>query len=355
MKYISDWAAQYYGNSKFDLASSGVPGSPGPFPPIFDSTPRGNWNGGEAVEEARNRVAMMHGADPKCVTLTFGGSGAIFMSAFVLARTAPAMIVECPYYEPLWRVFEAIGSEIRFFIRPRKNNYSFKGLYDEARKLTKGASCIMLTNPNNPTGLYDDHEIITELAKAIAPSWLVINEIYRPMHTTVKTVYGVADNVIILGSLTKSYGLGIPRFGWVIAPESIASQFRLAENYIVGGFSGTVAAVIIPVLDNIDKIFEDAHAHIKGRHDMVDNAIRNHKRLSWIRPPGRVILGLVHLDGVKDDLKFAKALLDKHGVVTGPGCFFGVPGTLRLGIGAYAEKFDEGFERFLEFAEEYAE
>jgi aspartate/methionine/tyrosine aminotransferase len=88
---------------------------------------------------------------------------------------------------------------------------------------------------------------------------------------------------------------------------------------------------------------------------MVDNAFKNSKRLSWIRPPGKVILGLIAIDGVRDDLKFARELLEKREVITGPGYYFNEPGTIRIGIGAYSPGFDEAFARFLDFAETYTE
>ena len=95
--------------------------------------------------------------------------------------------------------------------------------------------------------------------------------------------------------------------------------------------------------------------YLAGRHDFVDDKISKHPRLSWVRPADDVILALIQIDGVSDDMAFSKSILDKHGVITGPGTFFREPGSIRIGIGATSDKFDEGFKHLLDFAMEYFE
>ena len=353
IRYLTDWAVLYYGSSRYDLASSGLPDCSSVVPPISMNTSWEEKNGIAAIEDAKSIVASMHDAPPELVSLTLGGSGALFMAAFVLMQKSRMAIIESPVYEPLHNNFEALGCEVRFLHRRWEDRYSLAALFDEAGKLSKGASCLMITNPNNPTGVYDDHKTIGELARAIYPSWLVINEIYLPFIPNAKSAFGVAENIVVLSSLTKAYGISMPRFGWVIAPKPLSDDFILASYNVYGRYPGTSAAVMIPVLEKLQQIHDDAISHLIGRHDFVDKAIADSKRLHWIRPPGNVILGLVKLEGINDDLAFAKALLDKRDVITGPGHFFREPGTLRIGIGAHSPDFDEGFERFIEFADKY--
>ena len=162
-------------------------------------------------------------------------------------------------------------------------------------------------------------------------------------------------NICVIGTLTKAYGISIPRFAWVVAPDPLASRLNDAVFFLHGRYSGTVAALALPILEKLSACLTAATAHLAGRHDRVDQAIADSKRVRWLRPAGNVVISLVTIDGVADDLAFARALLDTHGVITGPGHYFRAPGTLRVSIGARPDTFDQGLARFLAFADAYEE
>lgn len=355
IRYLADWAYPYYMTARHDLASSGLPDPLFPVPDISASQKWMGMNGFDVIGHARDRVASMYDVPSSQVMLTLGASGALFMTAFVMAQSKKPVVIESPVYEPLWRNFDALGIEIRWLTRKREDNYSLKPLVDKAAELAKGASCLVITNPNNPTGQYDSRETIAHLAEAIKPAHLIVNEAYQPLVEGTSSVWGAAENIIAIQTLTKSYAVSMPRFGWIVADEKVATDLWHAKFYIIGNFTASSAAACIPILDNLEKTKLDAKAHLAGRHDFVDDAISKHSRLNWIRPAGDVIIALIQIDGVSDDMAFSKAILDKHGVITGPGTFFGEPGSIRIGIGAKADKFDEGFNLLLDFAMEYKE
>ena len=64
-------------------------------------------------------------------------------------------------------------------------------------------------------------------------------------------------------------------------------------------------------------------------------------------------MGLVSVDGVTDDMAFARALFREQAVMTAPGSYFRAPGRLRLSLGARPASFSEGLARFLDFADRY--
>ena len=324
-------------------------------PEISHGTKWWTMNGFRVVEAATLKVAELHDVPTKQVALTVGASGGLITTALMMAQSKKPVVIESPVYEPVWRGYEALGFEIRWLTRNRAEKYSLKPIIGKAAELTKDACCLVITNPNNPSGQYDDRETIKALAEAIKPAFLIVNEVYQPMVDGTTSVFAANDNVITLQSLTKSYAVGMPRFGWALVPENLADDLFQATFYIISNFSATSAAACIPVLENLEEFRINAKAHLKGRHVYVNNAIKAHPRLDWIRPAGDVIMGLLAIDGVSDDLAFARAFLEKRKVIMAPGKFFREPGTFRLGIGAPAEKFDDGFKLFLDFAMDYKE
>lgn len=355
ISYLAAWAHPYYGNVRFDLASSGVPDTLAVVPEPARGSAWDAVNGLDAIAQARARVASMYGAPESGAILTFGGTQALFMTAFVAAQQRLPVVVESPTYEPLYRNFEALGCEVRFLERPREERYSVRSLCDEAASRARGAACLVMTNPNNPSGAYDEPATLGALARAIEPAWLIVNETYLPFVPDGATAYGSAPNVCVMGTLTKAYGISIPRFGWIVAPEPLAGALRDAVFYLHGRYSGTVAALALPVLENLEGCLAAATRHLAGRHDLVDRTFAGSKRVRWLRPAGKVTIALATVEGVADDLAFARALLAEHGVITAPGRYFRAPGAVRISLGAAADQFDGGPARFLDFAERYGE
>jgi aspartate/methionine/tyrosine aminotransferase len=354
IQYITEWATPYFSSSRYDLANSGLPEDPVAVPMVSRDSQWINADAGKVMEDIKHKIASFYeNARPDQVELMMGASGGLFITAFLMSQFDKPVVVETPVYEPIWRGYEALGMDIRWLNRKRDKKYSLKYCIDEAKDIIKGASCLAITNPNNPTGMYDEPEVIKELAEAIYPAYLIINEAYLPFIDGKRSAFGLADNVVIVMTMTKSFGFGIPRMGWVVVPESLMKDLIPARVLLMGGHSAIVAAYALPVLNNLENRKKQVRAHMQGRHDLVFKAIREHPRISWHEPVRNLIIGSIKIDGVDDDLTFCRRILEEHGVIMGPGYFFREPGTIRIGIGSKPEKFDKGFEILLDYANKY--
>ncbi len=45
--------------------------------------------------------------------------------------------------------------------------------------------------------------------------------------------FGLSDRLIVASSLTKVYGLGGLRCGWILAPEELARSLRRLTDYLI--------------------------------------------------------------------------------------------------------------------------
>ena len=111
---------------------------------------------------------------------------------------------------------------------------------------------IFLCNPNNPTGNYFSKSQIVTLLEKIksASSILVLDEAYIDFVTDHQDLYDLVQKykVILLRSLTKSYGITGLRLGYSLANAEITSQINqyippwsvntLAQNAGIHLFSG---------------------------------------------------------------------------------------------------------------------
>lgn len=110
--------------------------------------------------------------------------------------------------------------------------------------LEPNTACIHLCNPNNPTGIWTDQNLLKELAcQSSVP--LIISE------AGIDFVSGVrkddfSSNTIVVRSLSKSYGLAGLRIGYCIASSEIIEELKLSmRSYRICSLAlvGAVAAL----------------------------------------------------------------------------------------------------------------
>ena len=114
---------------------------------------------------------------------------------------------------------------------------------------------VFLCNPNNPTGVYLDSEEVSALAQAVAQTGglLVLDEAYLSFVAAgwnslalLEPGSGVADNVVILRSMTKDYALTGLRLGYSLAgPEITGRLARFQPDWSVNGLAQAAGLVAL--------------------------------------------------------------------------------------------------------------
>jgi histidinol-phosphate aminotransferase len=87
---------------------------------------------------------------------------------------------------------------------------------------------IFICNPNNPTGQYLSEEEIKRVLSAAPDSIVVLDEAYvaftEDTWSSIKLING--NNLVVLRSMTKDYGLAGLRLGYAVAGSSIISTLK---------------------------------------------------------------------------------------------------------------------------------
>jgi|ERR1041384_44756 histidinol-phosphate aminotransferase len=139
-----------------------------------------------------------------------------------------------------------------------KNNDYHPSVDDLVNRITKRTRLIFLASPNNPTGAYLSREELVKLIRQI-PSNIpfVLDSVYAeymvdPHYSDGFEFLSQTQNLIILRSFSKVYGLASLRIGWCFAaPEIIRQidQFRGPYNV-----SGPAVAAAIAAIDDEDHV-----------------------------------------------------------------------------------------------------
>jgi len=283
-------------------------------------------------------LARLYGAEPENVTLTNGGSEAIFLAFSVLGAAGRAA-VPIPNYPPMFTVPRSLGMNVQGSL--------------SAKSWERG-SMFGLTDPNNPTGRSLDEGAADTLIDSVKGSNAVvyINETYAEFTFSERphTHFGRASSVVTSGTMTKFFGLGRFRVGWVLSDKHRARRLLYAKWAVSGHDSAYSLWIATQVLRKRPKFVERARQIYSRNAKLVRGFLEQTKGVS--AELGVAPFCLVHYRGKTDSISLAHRVLDRTGVLVAPGDFFGAPGAFRLcfttdegtlgaGLGALSRFFNE--------------
>ena len=131
-------------------------------------------------------------------------------------------------------------------------------------RVTPKTRIVFLANPNNPTGTYLPAEELPRLHAALAPDvLLVIDAAYaefvsRNDYSSGAELVDGSDNVVMLRTFSKIYGLAGVRLGWAYCPAQVADALnRVRGPYNVTGPAQAAGLAALSDIAHTDK----ARAH----------------------------------------------------------------------------------------------
>lgn len=326
----------------YDLAISGVPSvSLAPLigdPEDFDA--EANRCGGYGHPELTERIAARYGLAADRVLTVAGTSMANFVAMGLAAGRGDRIVLETPVYEPILRIAGLLGTEII----PLPRELDAQGgpapldLDRAETALRGGAVAVVLTNHHNPAGVrLPDAELNAIIAMCEANGAMaVIDEVYLDAGHVVLgeplwTAAARSDCVIVTNSLTKVYGLGALRAGWVAGAAATIGRAKALMDHLSSIDAKPAQVMALRAIRRITK-YEDLarNAHRTAR-PIFDTWLRDRPDVHANRDEGAFFAWLT-IDGVTDTGPLAELLLQEFDTRITPGAFFGAPRGLRLGF-----------------------
>ncbi|MFJ1793874.1 Rv2231c family pyridoxal phosphate-dependent protein CobC [Kitasatospora griseola] len=173
---------------------------------------------------ARAAVAARHGRPVAEVLLTSGAAEAFVLLARVL-RPRRAVVVHPQFTEPEAALRDAGHTVHRVLLTPEQGFRLLPGAVPE------DADLVVVGNPTNPTSILHPAAALAELARP--GRTLVVDEAFMdtdPGET--QTLAGARDlpgRVVVLRSLTKTWGLAGLRIGYLLAPADLVAELAAAQ------------------------------------------------------------------------------------------------------------------------------
>jgi aspartate aminotransferase len=335
-----------------------------------DSGQYGSNRGPDALLDAflkHLREGGFEGYERKNLAYGVGAKQVLFNLLYALLNEGDEILIPTPYWTSYVDIADILGAKTTLLPCPPEQNYKLTPAQLDAA-IKPSTKVLLFNNPSNPTGMVYTPQEVQAIADVIAKHpnlWVLSDDIYNrmifdglPYAHLVKARPELRDRVVLIDSVSKTYGMPGWRCGLIAGPEAVAqSQVTLNSNHITN-LPEVVTAAATAALDGPQDVPESKRADFQKRRDEVMAALAAIPGVRCPKPQGAfyafpdisVAFGKKHgTTAIANDVDFCNALLDAKGVACVPGSAFGEPRAIRISYTCKPSELSDGLKRVQDF------
>ena len=126
-------------------------------------------------------------------------------------------------------------------------------------KSAKKSDLVYICSPNNPTGNQTDRQDVIDIVDSLKGKLVLVDEAYVDFaDCSLSKDAAKRDNVIVLRTLSKAFGLAGARVGYMVANEKFVKIFRstIQSPYPISTLSLAIASGVLERADYVRKTIE---------------------------------------------------------------------------------------------------
>ncbi len=290
------------------------------------------------------------------VIVTVGGSEAIDVAFRAVIEAGDEVIVPTPSfvcYAPLVRLAGGVP-----VILETKFEDQFK-INPEALKaaITPRTKMLVLPYPNNPTGAIMTREELSEIAKILENTNILVlsDEIYAEMtytgtHCSIASLEGMWERTIVASGFSKAYAMTGWRLGYLCAPKQLCEQMLKIHQYGIMSSPTTAQFAAIEALKNGDADIQMMVEEYNRRRRYIYNGLRSIGIESFEPEGAFYIFPKIGTYGLSGE-EFCNRLLYEYKCAIVPGNAFGQGGDgfARISYAYSIKHITQALERIEDF------
>ncbi|MEM9717379.1 MAG: aminotransferase class I/II-fold pyridoxal phosphate-dependent enzyme, partial [Pseudomonadota bacterium] len=220
------------------------------------------------------------------VLVTAGGQAALFAAHSAALDPGDAGAYITPGYATYDGTIRALACDPIVLAARSRNNFQ-----PEAADLAPAAQAksLLICTPCNPTGTVYSPETIQTICDFAKENdqWIISDEVYGTQvwdgtHISPRMIDGMSDNVMVIGSMSKSHAMTGSRVGWLIAPEDIVENLINQSTVTTYGLPGYIQAAALFGLKLGDAFEAQIAAPFRRRRDMAERMFSNDPHIRMI-------------------------------------------------------------------------
>jgi len=259
--------------------------------------------------ELKESLSHYLGFDPEWISLGNGAVEIIYWFAYATSIRG-RVVIPAPTFCEYELASQMVGAEVTFV--PLDNfDIDANRIIEKA----KGANALFLCNPNNPTGMLATKQIIKIIKNIDNSTRVLLDECFveltdNPDANTLIDKVSEFDNLVILRSLTKSFGLAGLRIGYSICNPTLAK--KLSKNKIPWNVNTLAQVAGVAALLERRRYLSKVRALVKKERMFLHDNIEKLDSFHPIRSDSNFFLVHLH-EG--NSTHFRDRLLKKSGVL----------------------------------------
>ncbi|MDP1983624.1 MAG: pyridoxal phosphate-dependent aminotransferase [Sulfuritalea sp.] len=264
---------------------------------------------------------------PARIVVTAGASGALLLALGVLVNPGDQWLLPDPGY-PCNRHFVRLleGKPVSLAVEAAANYQPTAA--QVAASWTERTRGLLVASPANPTGTLLDAGTLAALADTVAArgGTLLVDEIYHGLTYGVdaKSALAIGDDVFVINSFSKYFGMTGWRLGWLVAPQRYVREIeKLAQNLYIAPSTVAQHAALAAFSPATLAILEARRHEFSLRQDLLLPGLRQLGFGIAAEPRGAFYVYADSSALADDSFELAGQLLTEAGVAATPGLDFG--------------------------------
>jgi aspartate/methionine/tyrosine aminotransferase len=305
----------------------------------------------------RERIARFYtNCNPENITVTTGGSEANYVTLWTLLEMGSRLACMIPNYMQAWGLgcAYADGVDACLLVKQKEaGQYRWRlDVEGLKRAVTPKTNVILITNPNNPTGTVlteAEMDAVVDVASK-AGAWLVVDEVYRGAEVQGKTTpsfWGRYEKVVITSTLSKAFGLGGLRTGWVVAPPKLIEELRVRLDYlsVTPSLLSDHLGTIVMEPQRRESILARTRRIIRKNLPLIEEwFLKRDDLFTYVRPEAGAFVYCEYKFPISSTELVNRLRVEKSVLLTG-GEQHGLDKGIRIGFGVDIEKTLKGLDR----------
>jgi aspartate/methionine/tyrosine aminotransferase len=282
-----------------------------------------------------------------------GAQNALFVASLCLAGPGDEVITFEPLYPTYPATIEVSGAHL---LRVPATTDCRPDVVAAAALISARTRAILWASPNNPSGVVlhaQELALLSALARR-HELWLIADEVYAGLAADGR-VPGLAaqlpEQVVTLGSLSKSHAMTGWRCGWLVGPPELARHAEHVAMCMLFGLPGFIQEAAVSALG----LATDAEARIRAfcdsRRRRFAAALHGLPGVRLLEPEAGMFM-LLDVSGTGlNGAQFVRALYARQGVSVMDGAAFGrsIAHCVRVCFATDERSLDAAAERLQRF------
>jgi aspartate aminotransferase len=321
--------------------------------------------------ELKRAVCERHAKDfgtdykPAECIITVGGKHVIFNLMQALVNPGDEVVIPVPYWVTYKDVVNYAGGKCVFVDTDEDQGFTLTADM-VAPHLTGKTKLIIINSPSNPSGAVLDRGEFEKIFRLTHERgiYLMTDEcychfLYDSQPFSIATMPGAKENVLIAGSLSKTYAMTGWRIGFGLVPPALVGAMTKLQSHSTSNPTSIAQKGAVEALRGPQDSVVAMLAEYRRRRDFVVQRLRQIPGVKCCEPRGAFyvypnVSVVIGKGGIQNSLQLAERLLAEVNVAVVPGEAFGTEQHIRISYAASMHDLERGLDRIHQFIAKYA-